>query len=511
MTFHSILFATIDNGANKEATETPVYFVDLNLDQVVDAIVAGKPEYKLKPFFYRPLQDVDAVEYRQEIMRDLENDALLGAINAFAQKMRDMRAQLTQADKLYYKHEKESWFLDAVEIYYAAVSRLVEDLYRVDLKSRGLLAFREYLTDYAQSDRFNALVSETKNLKTDLSMVQYYVLIKGDRVTVRNYESAMDYSAQVEKTFAKFKQGAVKDYRAKFSSWPELNHIEARILDFVAQLYPEVFSSLDAYCAKNRDYLDDTVRVFDREVQFYVAYLEHIARFRRSGLQFCYPQISAERKEVHDYDGFDLALANKLTKENSPVVCNDFYLEGKERVLVISGPNQGGKTTFARTFGQLHYLASIGCPVPGRDARLFLFDQLLTHFEKEEDIQNLRGKLEDDLIRMRYIIDRARPKSIVIINEIFTSTTSRDASFLSKKIMKKIIQLDLLCVCVTFIDELASLSEKTVSMVSVVVPENPALRTFKIVRKPADGLAYALSVAEKYRLTYHSLKERLNP
>lgn len=508
MTFTSILFAQ-NEGAVREIPEAPAFFPDLNLDQVIDVMTAGRQEYDLKPFFHNPLHDIDAILYRHEIMRDLENQTLLERIKSFSQKMQVMRRHLALAKKLYYQYNQEGWFLESARNYCEAVHSLSSDLSCADLGSRGLSAFREYLIAYARSDRFLSLCAETKKLEADLASVRYCLLIRGDRVTVQKYGSENDYSVEVEREFEKFKQGAVKDYRVSFSVDAGLNHIEAKILDYVAQLYPEIFSDLDRYCGENSHYLDEKIAVFDREVQFYFACLEHVALFKRVGLKFCYPQLSTNDKDIHDDEGFDLALAYKLIANKTPVVCNDFYLKGQERIIVVSGPNQGGKTTFARTFGQLHYLASLGCPVPGREARLFLPDRILTHFEKEEDIKNLRGKLQDDLIRIHDILGTATPESIIILNEIFTSTTLQDAILLSKWIMDKIIKLDALCVWVTFIDELASFSGQTVSMVSTVVPENPALRTYKILRKPADGLAYALSIAEKYRLTYDRIKERI--
>lgn len=506
--FHGILYESPDAGIKTELA-APEFFRDLNLDQIVDAITAGRDEYNLKPFFYARLTDLAAIAYRHEIMVDLEHDALFKSIKAFSFRMHSMRVHLAAAEKSYYKYQQEALFLEAAETYCEAVEALLHDLHQHNPESRGLRAFQTYMAQYTASDGFKALDSDARGLRAELSAIRYELLIKGSSITVRNYAAEPDYTASVEQTFAKFKQGAVQDYLVKFSEFSGMNHIAAMVLDRVALLNPKVFLALDHYYVRHKAFPDQIIADFDREIQFYIAWLEYAEKFKRSELQFCYPRVSDTSKELISRDGFDLALAEKLLRENSRVVCNDFALSGKERIFVVSGPNQGGKTTFARTFGQLHYLASLGCPVPGADAQLFLCEQLFTHFEREEDITTLRGKLEDDLVRIHHILQRATPKSIIVINEIFSSTTLKDAVYLGGKVIESIAQLDALCVCVTFLDELSSLNEKTVSMVAEVVPDNPTLRTFKIQKRPADGLAFALSIAEKYRLTYEQLKERL--
>ena len=151
------------------------------------------------------------------------------------------------------------------------------------------------------------------------------MLIKGSGFTVRKYEEEPDYSIEVEETFKKFKQGAANDYRVKFSARDDMNHIEAKILEFAAKLHPEVFVPLDEFCSKNADFMDRAIAVFDREVQFNIAYLEYAAALRGARLQFCYPRIS-ETSRVHGYDGFDIALAHKLLKEKSSRSLSDVDL-----------------------------------------------------------------------------------------------------------------------------------------------------------------------------------------
>jgi hypothetical protein len=456
-----------------------------------------------------PLRDVDAVRYRHEALRDLERPAVRAAVTAFADGMRTTRTQLERAEKLHHRLQRRRWFLDTALAYCAAVARLADDLAGLELASRGFRGLREHLRAHVAGDEFLALRREAESVLAGLDRIAYAVHVRGSRVRVTRYAGEPDYSAEIEAAFAKFRQGAAESHLVALPNPGELDHVEARVLEGVAQLHPAEFEALAGFCDRRSRFVDATLARFDREVQLYLAYLAHVDRLGAAGVSFCYPRVSARSKEIAARDTFDLALATKLVPERQPVVCNDLHLEGAERIFVVTGPNQGGKTTFARTFGQLHQLARLGLPVPGSEARLFLPDEIYTHFEREEELATLRGKLEDELVRIHEILGRATGSSVVVMNESFGSTTLRDALLIGTEVMRRLIDLDVLAVYVTFVDELSELDESTVSVTSTVVPGNPAQRTFRIVRRPADGLAYAWALADKYGLGYERLRGRL--
>lgn len=505
--FISVLFNT-DPGDQAEHVDQPDFFVDLNLDQIVATLTSGRAEYELTPLLHVTLRDPDAILYRHEVMQDADHAAVSAAIAAFAEDMHVVRARLVGAGKRYYAKQKQRWFLDAAALYGDSLERFAAGLKATPLQSRGLQRFAQYLDAYLQTEGFIARKEEAEQLLRQLGEVQYSMHIDSGSVRVRQFDDRPDYSAAVLAHFERFRQGKVEIERKNRSVDPDLNHIEAAVLDMVAQLNPALFAALERFPVTYATFVDPVISRFDREIQFYMGFHDLRRRLEQTGLAFCYPQVNRDDKTVRSVSGFDLAMANKLRKDGKTVVCNDFHLEGAERIFVVSGPNQGGKTTFARTFGQLHYLACLGLPVPGKEAKLLLFDRLFTHFEREENIQNRRGKLQDDLFRIHAILDAATPDSVIIMNEIFTSTALEDALFLSERILRRIMDLDALAVCVTFIDELTTLGPQTVSVLSTVVPDNPAERTFKIERRRADGKAYALAIAQKYRLTYEDLKER---
>lgn len=482
---------------------------DLHLDQIISAVTAGSDFADLAGFFYAPLHDVAAVTYRHEVFRDLQRAQIRDSIDEFVTGMRTVRQRLNQSAQLWHPLQQQGWLIYAAQAYCDAMTALHHSLTQAAPAAPGLRGFAGQVARYVDGVAFATLAAGAADVQARLHSIRYAVHIHDLRVHVERYDGAADYSTGVAETFARFATGPGKDYRARFPEFPDMGHVEERILECVARLYPAEFALLDDFCTRNKHFIDAAVARFEQEIHFYLSYLDFIGKFGAAGLTFSYPEITTQPGVVVADGAFDLALADKSLRDGTTVVCNDFQLSGTERIFVVTGPNQGGKTTFAKTIGQCAYLASLGCPVPGTRAAFTLPDVIYTHFERQETLSTLHGKLDDELLRIHQILLRATAASMIVMNESFASTTVDDALLIGTEVLRRMARLRCVAVYVTFLDELSHLDTGCVSMVGDVAPDDPTRRTFSFTRRPADGLAYAAALADKYGLDHDALLARL--
>ncbi len=510
MEFCSILFGTEEEQFRGDGARfrVPEYFVDLNLDQVIKGILKGREEYRLEEFFYTGISDVKTLEYRLQIMRDFEDKGLLEGLKAFSFVMKKVRAYVGFSKTVHKQVQRKKWVLDACYTYCCGVNQLCSDLLRFQPCSKGLALFMTWLLPYQQSQAFQAVFTQSERLVKAFKNLRYLLQIENGKLSVFLDEMDTDYGKELSETFGKL---LGLDFCTEIRMFTDLEMcaLEARILEAVKNLNGEPFQELEAFCCGKEDFFHNVIFRFERELQFYLAYLEYMELFLQTGLPFTYPCYT-QSKTLDVVEGYDLALAAKILKDEASPVCNDFYLYGQERIFVCTGPNQGGKTTFARTFGQIAHLASLGLPVPCRKALLYPFDHLFTHFSTNEDLSNNAGRLREELVRLRAMQSKMTDSSLVIMNELFASTTSQDAYQMGKKILEGLLALDCIGLYVTHIYELSSFSEKLVSLVAEVTQQKGLLRTYRMIRKAASAEVYANSIVDRYRLSYQQIKERLS-
>jgi hypothetical protein len=140
--FRSILFPPGLESARAERSNQPVCFVDLNLDEVIAAVVANRDEEILRPLFYSTYRNEEIIRYRQAVFADLERSEAFRIFPVFCEAMRMARADLAYADKIYSKRHRHAVILSAVGLYCEAVRSLLHNLESLALRSAGLRNLR---------------------------------------------------------------------------------------------------------------------------------------------------------------------------------------------------------------------------------------------------------------------------------------------------------------------------------------------------------------------------------
>ena len=509
--FPSILFCRQNHQPLQK--HAPDCFRDLNLDQLIEPILRWNQKSDLSALYFTPLENPEDISYRLGIMKDLMHRENWKQFRAFYQEIFELAAcqdadaeDFRSGNSLLCNYLLFGHILEFGTRYCAAISSFLEDVPQMELRSEGLLRTVQALKNLCSSDFYTRMRKAQQSLRKGFDREQYCMLIREGTVRLTKYDGEEDLASRIQAAFQKFSREDSKNYSRTFSEMPYDDAVEAGVLQCLAEIYPDLFRQLDDYVNQFMEFTDPGLLQLCGELQFYISWLEFVQKLRDLGLPFCCPETTGSRIFCDDF--YDLVLAEKIGAE---VVRNSFYLEKPERILVVTGPNQGGKTTFGRAIGQIHYLASLGLCIPGTGARLLLPNRILTHFEREEALTTLSGKLQDDLLRLRSLLEQADEHSLVIINEIFSSTVLEDAVSLGKHMMDALIRKKSMGVIVTFLDALSDYSPETVSMMCTVNPDRPQIRTFHVVRKPADGNAYAMTVAERHGLTCDQILRRIAP
>ncbi|MBJ3814157.1 hypothetical protein F9C28_04215 [Shimwellia pseudoproteus] len=310
MVFYSILSSEADGHLNREfAQRPPAYFIDLNLDKIIDAITAGHEPDDIKPFFYTPLKYLEDIYYRQDIMQDVAKSDLYQALVEYTAGIKRSVQLVAKPENRYYHFQQQRWALEGMLLYCQQVTTLSDTLEKAALSSCGMMNFKHYLAQYTAGAAFTDLYAAAKTIKNKLDHIQYSLNINGDTIVVAHYEQQPNYSDEIINVFEKFKQRDVTTDLAFRRRDGMMNHIEAQILDCVARLFPAEFTELDSFIENNRGYHDPALDKFAHEIQFYLAVVEYIKKFQQSGLPFCIPEILTHNKDISAGGAFDLALA----------------------------------------------------------------------------------------------------------------------------------------------------------------------------------------------------------
>lgn len=484
---------------------------DLALDGFVDRLAALTGE-SLRAILVTPLRTVDAVRFRQHVFEDLDDEGTRSTVEAFVEVMGTASGYRTHQSRAHHPVEADLWGARAVGEYVRAVDRLANDLpaslASAPARSLALRSLAQFADAYAASDGFGALRAHATRVEAGLAQVRYAVLVRGPKVTVAPLGDEPDLQAQVLAAFDRFRQRDPAAAAHAPAPGPNLDHVQAQLLGLVAHLFEPLFRDV-ASLAGAAGVPDATLASAAEQLRFYLAWRAALAPADAVGLQTCLPEVVAGDVELHAEETWDLTLGLEHAADGRRVVTNQLDLHGDERVLVVSGPNQGGKTTLARTFGQLHLLAALGVPVPGRDVKVMLADRVLTVFDREEVAGELGGRLGAELARVHAVLDALTPASAVVLNEVFSSTALADARWLARRVLERLIAAGVPTMLVTFIDELSRLGPATVSMVAEVDPRDPTVRTWRVLRRRADGRAYADALADRYGLSDERLAQRL--
>jgi MutS domain V len=472
---------------------------DLELTTVLDAMARGDGYLRglVEEVFLASLVDPDAIRYRQAVLGDcLDHPDVLRELYALAVEAVESKQKA-----------RHFWFRDSpdgllqkslriLELLADVLERLrkVADGHAADVGSEGFTRFFAMLQHDLDDDYLRAVHDHLRELAFRRGALISAELGRANRGT--SYVLRKPHERSL---LERITPGGPSSY--SFTVHPR----DEYGFQALAELRGRGINVAANALAQSVDHILSFFNLLRAELGFYVGCLNLHEQLAEKAQPTSFPVPLPGGEMVFSASGlYDASLVFHL---GTRVVGNDVDVDGK-RLVMITGANEGGKSTLLRSVGLAQLMMQAGMFVPAESFRADLCSGVFTHFKREEDATMTRGKLDEELSRMSEIAEAIAPNGLLLCNESFASTNEREGSEIARQVVEAMVDANVKVFYVTHLYDLASsLHERKPAIGAFLRAERApdGTRTFRVVPGKPLPTSYGL---DSYRRVFGLADER---
>jgi len=404
---------------------------DLGLDIVFESMAAGDRYLRdiCPRVVFQPLTDIETIRYRQAVLSDCiaHEEAVRAlyelAVEALNRERKIWGFSTRIPDSLLHRS------VDALQQFVDVLRRLrdIAARERAGVRSVGFCRLFDELVAELSDDYLYSVQQHLARLQLPDG-----VLVSA-RLGVGNRSTDLVLRRRVDKPGWREKIG-LAEAGSRSYQLPSRDEAGARML---GELRGRGVALAATAVAQSSDHIKSYFTQLRAELAFYIGCLNLHHRLAANDLPTSVPDARTSGEPLLHASGlYDVALALVMDKG---VVGNELAADGK-RLLVVTGANRGGKSTFLRSVGLAQLMMQAGMFVGATSFGADVRDGLFTHFRREEDEDLRRGKLDEELARMSWIVDHVAPGAMVLLNESFASTNEREGAEIARGIVHALLE-----------------------------------------------------------------------
>lgn len=429
---------------------------DLELETLFQA-VAGGDEFLhgvAKSAVLESLDEPACIEYRQSVLSDCmgQPDVVRGIYTiAVEAAEREKRVWGWMSGR--YPEGTLHRSIEVLEIFVKLLKRLrgLADVHGADFHSEGLRRFFATLQEELNDEYLRTVEEHLERLKFRDGILMSAQLGQGNK--------GANYILRTPPYLAKTWFERIQNWAGLRTSADrnkyiyEVDERDETGFRALSELRTRGVAHIATALAQSTDHILSFFRMLRLEVGFYVGCLNLRDQLLRRQAHFCLPNVrSTDQTKLTARGLYDVCL--QLDSDRR-VVSNN--INANDRLLImITGANRGGKSTFLRSIGVAQLMAQCGMFVPAESFEANICNGIFTHFKREEDADMKSGKLDEELNRMSKIIDHTTPQSMILLNESFASTNEREGSEIARQIIRALLEMRVQVAYVTHMFDLAS-------------------------------------------------------